>query len=51
MEDYVKAVQFKYGISKKDAEKFVHIAKKNGKGGRLTLDIILEYYNAHKTED
>lgn len=26
-------------------------AKKNGKGGQLTLDIILEYYNSHKTED
>ena len=51
MEDYVKAVQFEYGISKKDAEKFVYIAKKNGKGGQLTLDIILEYYNTHKTED
>lgn len=51
MEDYVKAVQFEYGISKKDAEKFVHIAKKNGNGGKQRLDIILNSFedNARKS--
>lgn len=48
---YITAVQWSYGMSKKEAEKFVRNCKKNGEGGKQRLDIILDSFedNARKS--
>lgn len=51
MGKYIEAVQWMYGMSKREAEKYIRNCKKNGEGGKQRLDIILDSFgdNARKS--
>ena len=48
---YINAVQWMFGMSKKEAEKYIRNCKKNGEGGEQILDTILDSFedNARKS--
>lgn len=51
MGKYIEAVQWMFGMNKKEAEKYIRNCKKNGEGGKQRLDIILDSFdgNARKS--
>lgn len=51
MGKYIEAVQWMFGMSKKEAEKYIRNCKKNGEGGEKILDTILDGFedNARKS--
>lgn len=51
MRQYIEAVQWMYGLSKREAEKYIRNCKKNGEGGKQRLELIRDSFedNARKS--